>query len=364
MPDYDAHKDAHDSYYAAIEAKRVRGDHLPYDFFGEACRAVATALEMEKVTQIRRDADMARAAARAAKNTSGEIDMAEVRIRAERRIGRIMRLQREAGLFNKGGGDQKSDHRVGNGPGEITLAEMEITKHIADRARRLEELPDDFFEDLIAAWRQRCEGARAVTLELFDADKKARRRAEIDQQREDIRAGRIILSEDGPFNVVAIDPPWKYGRDYDPAACRVASPYPEMSQDELLELDLPFADDCALFLWTTHQFIWDARELLDHWGFDYKAVLVWDKNTIGMGFWLRMQCEFCLLGIRGKPVWENTRWRDIIREPRREHSRKPEQFYRMVEDITAGARLDYFSRKERPGWANGGNDTERFNGLP
>ena len=102
------------------------------------------------------------------------------------------------------------------------------------------------------------------------------------------------------------------------------------------------------------------RSLLRHWGFTYKATLVWDKERIGMGAWLRMQCEFCLVGIKGKPTWNNTKHRDILREARREHSRKPEAFYEMVEDITVGRRLDFFSRQQRPGWETYGNDREKF----
>ena len=133
-----------------------------------------------------------------------------------------------------------------------------------------------------------------------------------------------------------------------------------MSQDKLLELNPPFSADSICFLWTTHQFIWEAKELLDHWGFDYKATLVWNKNKMGMGSWFRMQCEFCLFGIKGKPSFSNTKWRDIIEEPRREHSRKPDSFYEMVEDTTIGRRLDYFSRESRTGWEQFGNDKEKF----
>ena len=99
---------------------------------------------------------------------------------------------------------------------------------------------------------------------------------------------------------------------------------------------------------------------MDKWGFEYKANLVWDKEKIGMGAWLRMQCEFCLVGIKGKPIWNNTKWRDIIREPRREHSRKPEIFYTMIEEITVGRKLNFFSREEKEGWTSYGNDTEKF----
>lgn len=195
--------------------------------------------------------------------------------------------------------------------------------------------------------------------EIKAAEKKQERKNLIEKQRVDIESGTVSLPE-GVFEVVAIDPPWQYGREYDPNGSRVANPYPEMSQEQLLELKPPFAEDCVLFLWTTHAFIFDAKALLDAWGFEYKATGVWDKGKMGMGHWLRMQCEFFLVGIKGKPIWNNTKWRDIIRENRREHSRKPEAFYEMVEDITVGRRLDYFSREKRLGWEVVGNDTEKF----
>lgn len=198
-----------------------------------------------------------------------------------------------------------------------------------------------------------------VYTELKKTEKKEAREKLIAEQREAIETGTVSLPT-GKYEVIAMDPPWNYGREYDPDSSRVANPYPEMTQDELLEMDPPFADDAVLFLWTTHQFIWDAKALLDKWGFTYKANLVWDKESLGMGSWLRMQCEFCLVGIKGKPMWENTKWRDVIREKRREHSRKPDTFYQMVQEITAGRRLEYFSRERREGWETFGNDQDKF----
>lgn len=179
--------------------------------------------------------------------------------------------------------------------------------------------------------------------------KKQERKQKIEAQKAAIDAGTVELPQ-GVFEVIAIDPPWNYGREYDPDGSRVANPYPEMTQAELMALDMPLADNSVMFLWATHAFLWDAKQLLDHWGLNYKATLVWDKQHLGMGTWLRMQCEFCLVGVKGKPFWNNTTWRDLISEPRREHSRKPEQFYKLVEDITAGRRLEYFSRQRREGW--------------
>lgn len=195
--------------------------------------------------------------------------------------------------------------------------------------------------------------------ELEKEAKVEKRKADIQAQKDAIENGTVQMPV-GVFEVISLDPPWNYGREYDPDGSRVANPYPEMTQAQLLELKPPFADDSVCFLWTTQAFIWQAKELLDKWGFTYKATIVWDKEKIGMGAWLRMQCEFCLVGIKGKPAWNNTSWRDIIRESRREHSRKPDTFYRMVEEITIGRRLEYFSREQRKGWEVFGNDTEKF----
>lgn len=211
-------------------------------------------------------------------------------------------------------------------------------------------------------WQKAKEGEVTIGTaykEIKKEEKKAARLKMIEEQKQAIESGEVKLPE-GVFEVIALDPPWNYGREYDPDSSRVANPYPEMTQAQLLELAPPFADDSVCMLWTTHAFLFDAKELLDHWGFTYKATMVWDKGKMGMGHWLRMQCEFCLVGIKGKPKWNNTKWRDIITEARREHSRKPEAFYEMVEDVVTGRRLEFFSREQRKGWATYGNDTEKF----
>jgi len=134
-----------------------------------------------------------------------------------------------------------------------------------------------------------------------------------------------------------------------------------MSFDELCNIEIPAKDNCVMWLWTTHQFIWEARELLRMWGFEYKAILTWDKEQMGMGHWLRMQCEFCLLGIKGNPLWDIRDLRDIIRSKRREHSRKPQEFYEMIEKNFTGKYIDYFSREKfSDKWNCYGAETEKF----
>jgi N6-adenosine-specific RNA methylase IME4 len=201
--------------------------------------------------------------------------------------------------------------------------------------------------------------------EIKKEEKKAARIEVIEKQIEYIEQGKLPELE-GLFDVVSIDPPWPYEGEnkqitsYDSVGRRVANPYPEMSIDDIKKIKLPIMDDSIIFLWTTHKFLPDAFDILKGWGMTYKATLVWNKEKIGMGAWFRMQCEFCLLSIKGKPYWENTAFRDIINEPRREHSRKPDSFFEMVEKITLGRKLEYFSREKREGWQSFGNDTEKF----
>jgi N6-adenosine-specific RNA methylase IME4/ParB-like chromosome segregation protein Spo0J len=201
--------------------------------------------------------------------------------------------------------------------------------------------------------------------EIKKEEKKVERVELIQKQIEDIEEG-LLPDLIGLFDVVSVDPPWPYEGEsknltsYDSLGRRVANPYPEMSIEQIKNIELPLMDNSVVLLWTTHKFLPDAFEILKEWNLDYKATLVWNKEKIGMGVWFRMQCEFCLVGIKGKPYWENTTYRDIITESRREHSRKPDCFFEMIEKITMGNRLEYFSREKREGWKVFGNDINKF----
>jgi N6-adenosine-specific RNA methylase IME4 len=201
--------------------------------------------------------------------------------------------------------------------------------------------------------------------EIKKEEKKAERIELIEKQIEDIEQGKLPELK-GLFDVISVDPPWPYEGEnkkitsFDAVGRRVANPYPEMSINEIKNIEMPLMHDSIVLLWTTHKFLPDSFDILKEWGLDYKATLVWNKEKIGMGAWFRMQCEFCLVGIKGKPYWENTTFRDILNEPRREHSRKPDSFFEMIEKITMGRRLEYFSREKREGWEVFGNDIEKF----
>ncbi len=165
----------------------------------------------------------------------------------------------------------------------------------------------------------------------------------------------------GRYNVIVIDPPWPYGTKYDPDTRRVASPYPEMALEEIANIKIPAHDDCILWLWTTNRFMHDAYHLLERWGFEAKTILTWVKDRIGIGVWLRGQSEHCILATKGHPQIRLTNQTTIIHGKVREHSRKPDEFYKMAEELCLGKRrLDMFSREERDGWDQWGNEPERF----
>ena len=230
------------------------------------------------------------------------------------------------------------------------------------RVKKIEEKAD---EETKAKLRTGEISINQVYTDIKKQEKKEERIELIQMQIKDIEEGKLPELE-GLFNVVSVDPPWPYEGEnknltsYDSNGRRVANPYPEMSIEKIKAIEMPLMNDSVVFLWTTHKFLPDAFSILKEWGLDYKATLVWNKEKIGMGAWFRMQCEFCLVGIKGKPFFDNSTYRDIINEPRRQHSRKPDSFFDMVVDVTEGRRLEYFSREKREGWEVFGNDINKF----
>lgn len=205
------------------------------------------------------------------------------------------------------------------------------------------------------------EAIRSGKKRLVDI-KKEDRKKKVEKQIEEIKKDNLERPN-GLYDVIVIDPPWKVDFDYSPEHYmgRVANPYPEMDVNQIKKIKLPVKDNAILWLWTTHSQIWNAIDIMNHWGFEYKCILVWDKESIGIGKWLRKQCEFCLLGTKGKPIWTATDFRDIIREQKTNHSTKPEGFYKLIDKYCVGKKLDYFSRKKREGWDCYGDEISNKN---
>jgi len=170
----------------------------------------------------------------------------------------------------------------------------------------------------------------------------------------------------GPFRVIVSDPPWDYQKRAGDATHRSDLPYPSMSTDAICALPvapISHPDGCVLWLWTTNAFMRDAFRVLDAWGFQEKTILTWVKDRFVNGDWLRGQTEHCILAVRGNPPFGPlTNETTVLHGPLREHSRKPDEFYALVEKLCPGSKVEMFCRQPRDGWSAWGAEREKFDG--
>jgi N6-adenosine-specific RNA methylase IME4 len=189
------------------------------------------------------------------------------------------------------------------------------------------------------------------------------RRLKIARQAEAIRKEPPPLPGNGPYRVASIDLPWPYEvRSEDPSK-RGVRPYPTMSIEQMCVLPVAsiMHEDSILWMWTTNAFMRHAYTVLDAWGFKDKTILTWDKGRFGTGDYLHGQTEHCIMAVRGKPTVELTNQTTLLRAPAREHSRKPDEFYALVESLCPAARYaSLFHRgPTRPNWDGHGDEAPR-----
>lgn len=191
------------------------------------------------------------------------------------------------------------------------------------------------------------------------------RRAENAEQVAAIKAQPIIRPQN-KYRCLVVDPPWpmkKIDRDVRPN--QVGFDYPTMSEEELF--DWPDAmnradEQCHLWLWTTQKFLPTAFRCSRQWGFDYLCTFVWHKpggfQPVGLP---QYNCEFVLLCRKNGLEFLDTKdFKTCFEAPRREHSRKPDEFYDLVRRVSPETRLDMFSREKRDGFDQYGNEVGKF----
>jgi N6-adenosine-specific RNA methylase IME4 len=161
----------------------------------------------------------------------------------------------------------------------------------------------------------------------------------------------------GSFNVIVCDPPWRYAIRSADVTQRGNTPYADMSLGDIcaLPVEALAAEDCVLWLWTTNLHMRDSFAVLDAWGFESKTILTWAKQKFGVGQWLRGQTEHCHLAVRGKPTALLSNQSTLLVAPAGAHSAKPDEFYRLIETLCPGSKLDMFARRRRVGWVSHGN---------
>lgn len=189
--------------------------------------------------------------------------------------------------------------------------------------------------------------------------KREMKRSEVIQNLESVEAKQAKELE-GVYDVIVIDPPWPMEKiERDVAPTQVKFDYPTMNEVELGLLDIPCADDCHVWLWTTHKFLPMALRLLEMWEMKYVCAFTWHKPGGFQPFGLpQYNCEFALYARRGSPKFIDFKnFMLCFDAPRTGHSQKPDAFYDLIRRVTAGRRLDMFNRREIDGFDGWGKES-------
>lgn len=180
----------------------------------------------------------------------------------------------------------------------------------------------------------------------------------------------------GQFSTILADPPWQFQNrtgKMAPEHKRLLR-YPTMELKEILELPVArlAAAKSHLYLWVPNALLQEGLRVMEHWGFTYKSNLVWYKirkdggpDGRGVGFYFRNVTELLLFGVRGslRTLAPGRRQVNILTTRKREHSRKPDEIYDLVEACSPGPFLEVFARFRRDGWTQWGNEDVEENSF-
>lgn len=242
-------------------------------------------------------------------------------------------------------------------------AELGIAKKHASRAEKLAAMPAAERKELVD--RLVADG-KPVSSNAVLAKKRVQNKTEKKHE-----IAKAAFSCDGPFDCVVIDPPWPMQKiDREERPNQDAFAYPVMIERELADfwrrhITAKLSQDCHVFCWTTQKFLPMALRLLEAWSLKYVLAMVWHKAGGFQPVDLpQYNCEFVIYARKGSPVFtETTDFNCCFSAPRREHSRKPDYFYDVIRRVTGGSRIDVFSREPRDGFAQFGNESDKFSGA-
>lgn len=185
----------------------------------------------------------------------------------------------------------------------------------------------------------------------------------------DLAADLLAAGNGGDFRCILADPPWQFIN----RTGKMAPEHKRLNRYETMDVAaisaLPVAKISALtshlYLWVPNALLSEGLEVMKAWGFSYKSNLVWHKlrkdggsDGRGVGFYFRNVTELVLFGVRGKNARTLRPGRtqvNYLGTRKREHSRKPDELYGVIEACSPGPRMELFARGTRPGWTTWGN---------
>jgi N6-adenosine-specific RNA methylase IME4 len=171
----------------------------------------------------------------------------------------------------------------------------------------------------------------------------------------------IDIPENG-FRVIVVDPPWhiqKIKRKVRPNQKRVD--YPMLSLNSIKKINISdiSADKSICFLWTIDKYLFDSREVLEGWGFNYHCTMAWNKTNGISIYGFNRRVEFVIVGLKGKhePCPKRKTIHTAFTAKSERHSAKPDEFYKLL-DVLPDPKIDVFARKSRKGWQIWGNEVQ------
>jgi len=183
----------------------------------------------------------------------------------------------------------------------------------------------------------------------------------------------LLNNVGGPgYQTVLADPPWRFTNRTGKVAPehRRLSRYETMTTEEICNLPVQAltVEPAHLYLWVPNALLPDGLRVMEAWGFEYKSNIVWHKirkdggsDGRGVGFYFRNVTELLLFGVRGKKARTLAPARsqvNMLQTRKREHSRKPDEQYELIESCSPGPFLELFARGTRPGWTYWGNQAD------
>lgn len=186
----------------------------------------------------------------------------------------------------------------------------------------------------------------------------------------------LFAKAQGPYSTILADPPWQFQNrtgKMAPEHKRLLR-YPTMEIEEIKELPVSklAAAQSHLYLWVPNALLHDGLKVMEAWGFTYKTNIVWSKirkdggpDGRGVGFYFRNVTEMILFGVKGRmrTLQPGRTQVNLIASRKREHSRKPDEIYDLVEACSPGPYLELFARFQRHEWDQWGNENVENNSF-
>jgi N6-adenosine-specific RNA methylase IME4 len=275
-------------------------------------RAVAAG-DPAMIAEIQRRADAIRYLSKKAKLAIGAVNAAaRLKTDAEWNAGRMLR---EAGLH---GGDRRSeDFSSGQ---HVNLKDMEIETH---QSHRWQDMSRVDRAEIDAYYKgQEEKRAEIASSAIAHMGARARRLEKIVEKQQEYE---VLPPDDRPVPVIYADPPWRYEHAISDSR-KIENQYPTMTVEQIAAEDPAPEEDAVLLMWVTSPKLREGLQVMEAWGFTYRTSMVWVKPQIGMGYYVRGQHEFLLIGALGSlptPLPEN-RPSSVIDGRRTAHSAKPE----------------------------------------